>query len=319
MQLFNETENKYYEIIAYLLRKHENWTNEELMTILKQNAVDDDFEVIESIFSKKEGEECIFEYYDGCYYALLPNDFPVRCTVIERNAANVMVRNPYANVFLNAKTIDKLHSALENSDILWDESAINVKNQFVDGDSIEGLTQNMHIIINAIREGKAIQYDNIKPGVFSYINTISYPVKLEYSFLNDRFRLIAYAPEAQRFIKLNISLMKNVLVLDNTYPDLQEMYQTFLKQTTRKVVLSVDPVDHVIERCFRIFSYYSRKARFDKDANQYRLEIAYSEFDENEIIRDIMSLGSSVVVLEPKKMQKTISERIRRAFLRYQE
>ena len=67
------------------------------------------------------------------------------------------------------------------------------------------------------------------------------------------------------------------------------MYQTFLKGNTRIVKLDIEPVDHVIERCFRIFSYYDRKARYDKQDNKYRLEISYLKFDETEIIKDILS------------------------------
>ena len=41
--------------------------------------------------------------------------------------------------------------------------------------------------------------------------------------------------------------------------------------------------------------------------------IEYSFFDEAEVIRNILSLGSSVVVLEPLVLQKKIHERIIKA------
>ena len=90
-------------------------------------------------------------------------------------------------------------------------------------------------------------------------------------------------------------------------------YQEYIEENTKKIILDVDPVDHVIERCFRIFSFYERKAIYDKELQKYKLEIKYLKFDENEVIRDILSLGSSVIVMEPKRLQKEIYRRIVRA------
>ena len=104
--------------------------------------------------------------------------------------------------------------------------------------------------------------------------------------------------------------MKNIKILDETFDDLEKEYQDFIEMNTKKIELDVDPIDHVIERCFRIFSYYDRQARFDKEDNKYKLTISYLKSDENEIIRDVLSLGSYVVVMSPKRIQKEVYKRI---------
>lgn len=48
------------------------------------------------------------------------------------------------------------------------------------------------IIARAIRESKAIQYDNIRPNVFEYRGESVFPVKIEFSIVNDQFRVCAY-------------------------------------------------------------------------------------------------------------------------------
>ena len=90
-----------------------------------------------------------------------------------------------------------------------------------------------------------------------------------------------------------------------------------MRNNSKTVVLEVDLVQHVIERCFRLFSFYDRKAVYDSDKEKYRLELSYYRFDESEVLRDIMSLGSNVIVIEPRGIQIKIYNRIVAARKRY--
>ena len=81
--------------------------------------------------------------------------------------------------------------------------------------------------------------------------------------------------------------------------------------------MDVEPVGHVIERCFRICSFYDRMARYDRENKKYTLEISYLKSDEAEVIRDILSLGGYVVVTEPRRIQKEVYKRIVQARERY--
>ena len=87
-------------------------------------------------------------------------------------------------------------------------------------------------------------------------------------------------------------------------------FMKFMADNTKSIVLEVDPVQHVIERCFRLFSFYDRKAAYDSEKEKYRLELKYYRFDESEVLRDIMSLGSSVMVIEPRGIQMKIYNRL---------
>lgn len=138
--------------------------------------------------------------------------------------------------------------------------------------------------------------------------------------MNDRFRICAYESSQNRFLKMNLDTMENIKLSREVYEeDLEEMYQAFLKSNTRILKLDIEPVDHVIERCFRIFSYYDRKTRYDKQDNKYRLEISYLKFDEKEIIKDILSLGGYATVIEPKHLQKEIYRRVLAASKLYED
>ena len=158
---------------------------------------------------------------------------------------------------------------------------------------------------------KNVQSGNVRPGRVEKKGALAFPVRIEYSVVNDRFRINAYEPVEMRFIKMNLDTMVNIEVSDEvTDVDLETEYAEFIKLNTKKVVLDVEPVDHIIERCFRVFSYYDRKARYDKEEHVYRLEISYLKADENEVIKNILSMGSHVVVMEPRTIQKEVYRRI---------
>jgi predicted DNA-binding transcriptional regulator YafY len=109
---------------------------------------------------------------------------------------------------------------------------------------------------------------------------------------------------------MTLETMSNIRLGTECRDTLQEDYKKFLAGNKKTVVLDVEPANHVIERCFRLFSYYERKAVYDREDRRYRLEIVYYSYDEAEVVRDILSLGSSVIVLEPAELRNKIYERI---------
>lgn len=323
MNLFDETENKYYEFISYLLQNNRKYSKGEVNSLIEQLLTGEaDFNVTDAIFSTKEGEELVFTYSDGQYEAAISAHFPIRMGMIEQQAAKSLLENEYITHFLAEETIDKLKTNTENILMDWSTKDIQVKNVFSGGvtESGKNFGPIISLIAKAIKEHKAIIYDNVREGIFEYRNVSIFPVKIEFSIMNDRFRICAYESSQNRFLKMNLDTMDNIKLSNEVYKeDLEAMYQAFLKSNTRTVKLDVEPVDHVIERCFRIFSYYDRKARYDKQENKYRLEISYLKYDETEIIKDILSLGGYATVIEPKNLQKEVYRRVLAASKLYEE
>ena len=317
MILFDETENKYYELIAYLLSEGGSLTYEDIAGMIEQYCPGEkDFEVTEALFSNTEGEEMIYIKENDEYVPALDNAFPVRNNQIELETVASLVNSPYVNHFLSAKTIEKLRKATATISADWSPNDITVKNTFLGGaaSSIESYSSVISLIAKAIRERKGIRYDYIRPGRIIKLNAVVFPVKIEFSLVNDRFRICGYYEDEKRYVKMNLDSMQNITILDK-HPDIDitEGYSEFINRETKKIILDVEPVPHVIERCFRVFSYYDRKARYDKTENKYRLEISYFKADENEVIKNILSVGSYVVVLEPRSIQREVYNRIQAA------
>ena len=320
MNLFHETENKYYELLTRLLMSDKQITDASISECWDKYIIGErDFEIEDSLFIKNEYEGTVLKY-DGCNYVpVVDAPFNIRMNQIELQAAKNLLMSSYAKHFLSDSTYQKLTDVLKGVADEWIISDVIVKNQY-DGGAVcfeKGYETQLSIIAEAIRHKKSIVYDNAVVGKYQFINRKIFPIRIEYSYLNDAFRICGYDEQQERFLKLNLSSMTNIRLGDDLSKDWENAYKAFLKDNTKKLVLDVEPTGHVIERCFRIFSFYDRRAIFSKDENRYCLEISYLQYDENEVIRDILSLGSSVVVIEPKKIQKQVYDRICKAYDRY--
>lgn len=313
MNLFHETENKYYELLSYMLNDKQSYSVKDITDYLNINFIGEiDYEVIDALFSNNEGEETVFSCVDNSYEPVIERAFPIRINQVELQALKSLVRNRYAKHFMTNETIIKLNTICSKDETIWDINEIQIKNQYQDGDidAHKSYENKLGVIADAIKRRREIIYDNILEGKYKYIGKHAFPIRIEYSYINDMFRVSVFDPKKARFVKLNLATLQNVRLGNETDETLEEKYQEFLSEHTKSIELDVEPIDHVIERCFRIFSYYDRQARYDAEESKYKLIIKYLKQDENEVIRDIMSLGSYIVVKSPKRIQKDIYQRI---------
>lgn len=317
MKLFHEVENKYYELLTYLVNTRKSFSSQELDgLVLSFFEGEIDYEVWEILFSKNEGEELIYRYNNNQYQSLIEKEIPIRNTLIENQAAKNLLQNKYMKCFLQMETINKLNVVLENTVEGWDESDVKIKRRNCPKQTLSDseCVDNIKIIRKAIAEERGIVYTNILQDGTIYKNACIFPVKAEYSYQNDLFRVSAYEPKEDRFIRIDISTMSEVAVIEKCMYGLSQKYNDFLAKNMKCVVLDVEPVNYIVERCFRLFSCYARKAKFNVDDNKYQLEIEYLRFDEGEIIRNILSFGESVIVKSPEDVRRSVYERVLKAY-----
>lgn len=317
MNLFDEAENKYYDLTTYLLKEKNEILYKDIFNMVDALIPGEmDFEVIEAMFPNEEGSELVFFNDNGKLAPVIDTKFPLRLTTIEKQAAKTLVDNQYVDSFLKKETIDKLKRVTKSIEVDWNPKDITIKNTFVNKSikQSKDYYEDLYVISSAIRDKQMICYDNVREGRVNIIKGKAFPIKIEYSVSNDKFRICVYLPEEKRFIKMNLDSMDNVSLEDKHFDgDLLELYHKFIRNNTETVKLEVDPLDHAIERCFRIFSYYDRKAIYDKQENFYHLEISYFSADKNEIIKNILSIGSYAVVVEPKNIRNEVYKRIIKA------
>lgn len=102
MILFDETENKYYQLLAYMLKSKNAYDRGDISRLLEENLPGEaDFEVTEALFAADEGEELIYMVSEGKLVPVLPEDFPIRNSNIENQAARSLVSNPYCPFYIS--------------------------------------------------------------------------------------------------------------------------------------------------------------------------------------------------------------------------
>ena len=320
MKLFDETESKYYELISYLLLQKKDFTGSDVEDLFSELIRGEkDFQTMDVLFSEQEGQEVLFSYENGKFKSIMGNGIPVRCNGIEQHAFRSLHRLQYADRFLNKETLSKIKNneksekgslAIENIEI---KNRHNIAERKIINCSIntsEKSKEKLMIIAGAIMKRNSVIYDNVRDGIYEFRKAEAFPIKIEYSVLQDVFRVSAFEPVQNRFFMMTLDTMDNVCYGKNTRTDIPDLYEDFLRKNKKKVLLDVEPTGHVIERCFRIFSFYERRAVYDWEADKYSLQITYHSYDEAELIRDILSLGSSVMVIEPMRLREIVFKRI---------
>lgn len=345
MDLFNKFESKYYSILEDFLNMDEEFKRKDIEKVLFENIADttQNKKFLDEIAGGKKKEkngteEVIYSGIfdtekinykgtskelerDGILHQRIGSGVPILMNNLEKKAIYSLANKKKAPYFLDKETIEKINELYKKDEniSLWDENYIKIKNQSRNGDSEKAVENGkmMRDILKAIVDGKSILYKYNFKKLIEQEREI-YPYKLEYSPANDKFRIIAYIDLEDRFIKLNLDKMEDLRIGDSKVGvDLDEKFNKFRKEKERTLVLSISQKYNNVERSFRIFSYYERTATYMKEDNLYILEIKYNENDTAELIRDIMSLGDGVMVLEPIEMRERIIERIRKCVDNY--
>ena len=134
MNLFDETENKYYEFLSCILQDGKSYGKKEVNDKLEEFFSGElDFDVTETIFAEKEGEELIFSFEENEFIPIMQNDFPIRSNLIEQQAVKTLLTNEYLEQFLSKETIEKLQDVTEEIQEDWTPEDIYVKNIFSGG------------------------------------------------------------------------------------------------------------------------------------------------------------------------------------------
>ena len=79
MKLFNESENKYYELLSYLVNGKGAYSDKEIIDYLDKSLGDSrDFDIEDLLFDHNPDNATILTYEDGEYFPVLADPLPIR-------------------------------------------------------------------------------------------------------------------------------------------------------------------------------------------------------------------------------------------------
>lgn len=331
MELFDEVKNRYFHIVFRVLNEcKDGLSKKDIIKLID----DEDFE--EKIIGKdnKTFEGLLLnEYEDYENYNLLKEEnglfypkvedsnkiaIPVRFTNIEKAWLKSLLDEPLLKLILRENTIAKLKEELKDIDSPSLSEFIETTNksklpELLDSDQYE---TNFKVLLKAILEEKSIRYCNTDRLGNKYCDMESLPVRLECSLKDDRFRVSMYSLNDNRPIMANLYTMSNIEIIEKEKLSIDREVAIELLHKNRyseePIILEVTDKKMAMERCFMSFSGMERSSRCLEE-DRYEIKLFYYVFEEEEIIRKILTLGPYVKVLSPQRIIDEVIKRIRRA------
>lgn len=146
------------------------------------------------------------------------------------------------------------------------------------------------------------------------------PFRLKYDLASNTYTYILYSQKLHDFIFYKASDIISI-ELHNDIPNpqnLPDLFNAFLNRHLTSVTLKLKRKWNAVERCFLLFSSYDKETTVDETLDIYTLTIFYYDFDTNEILNKIISLGNAVTVIQPPQIRNRIIERLKKTYQWYQ-
>ncbi|GEM_PF-6519656 len=163
-------------------------------------------------------------------------------------------------------------------------------------------------LLRAIREHRYIRMTNTAQNGNVYADQTVIPMKLEYDMFSGKWFLSFCDADAARPIKAYLGALTDVtageIIPEEKRPDLRTMMQ---KKKAEPIILRVLPEKNTPERAVRFFSQYNTAALPEANGS-LRMEIGYYSFDEELLLRQIISFGPYVQVLAPDRIAARMRE-----------
>ncbi|WP_160690958.1 WYL domain-containing protein [Clostridium sp. C2-6-12] len=335
MELFHEYKNKYFHLVFRILNLAKNGLyKDEIIRLIEKEEYDEkiigkDFKTFEGMLLNQYSEIDNFNFLEekeGKYYSILNNQdsipLKVRFSKLEKSWLNGMIKESVVQALLGKETLEKLEAALidvkkGSNEVI--EFTNKVKSDF-DID-LEKISKDFYTILEGIINEKPILYSNVDKNGNEYNNQLALPIRIEYSLKDDKFRASLYSLEENRSILVNLHTLKEVKIAQDVNSKIKrEDVLKILKEKKYSeipITIELEDIRGAMERCFMSFSSFERNSR-NISENKYEIDIYYYTFEEDEVIRKIMSLGPYVKVKSPDRVKENIIDKIKMA-LRFED
>jgi hypothetical protein len=315
MELFDELKNRYILNTIQLINRLRNgeviqW--DDFNNMFYSENQQDYLDVGSEYIGNLQKEYHIFEEDENgqtrlCFDA----DIKIRPSAPEKIWLKSAIDHAAMPLFLETKTIEKLNKALaEVDDYELNEKMIR-KGQSLGGDRIDDeLIQKFRLVCKAIKEERFLFYSNRLRNGKVYQGKKAFAFGIEYSIIENRFRASLWSPEEERPVKANLSQLFDLSLGDpepKPYATVKMMLEE--RRAEETIQLKIWDKNNCVERAVMLFSQYERMAWWEED--NLIMEIDYYTFDEEELFRNILSLGPMAVVLKPESLRQRMIETLK--------
>ncbi len=203
------------------------------------------------------------------------------------------------------RLFDVRFDGLEDVEPLFTEDDCCIYDCYADGDPYNDADYIAHFrtILQALREHRQIIL-TMQSRQGRSVTSRCFPVRLEYSEKDDKFRLIT---SGCRYITVaNLAKIRSV--------ELTDVCDTgrFRRRTEyREFCLRIKDERNALERCMLHFAHFEKQAE-KIDAKHYLVRIRYDKDDESELVIRVLSFGPMVEVTEPASFRNLMIDKLKK-------
>lgn len=313
MNLFHKYQSRAFQFALFLLARLEeqkSLSQRDISDLAEKLRLDYADQVLQPLCQadilKRQGNQWIAS--DG----FKPFALPPGC--VEMDYLQYILSLPEAGMFLDPDTIEKLKHAGGNSSALRELQRIAPQGAPVpEQPGQEGI----HLLLRAIRERRLIRYRYRTRDDHCYRESTVFPWKIEHSAYDHRWWIILYDPVTKRTIKAQLGNLKDIMLLGPAGITDEEINQAMDRLfAPEPIELQVQHTRGALERCFLVFENQMFLETRQLSPEYYSLSFRYYRFDENEILRKLLYLGSAVRLLAPQSMREKLIDLIKQALNR---
>lgn len=323
MELFNEIKNSSLQAVTKVIntiqQTQQPIRKQQLQSIISNQSVlsPQEQQLIDMLFvTDADQKELLWPF--------ATHDVPIIPTVLEIKWLQEMLHDPRIDCLISASLKEKLLQAMPQDDRgeqHWQQYNWHIpikmdKPCF----SSSAYQESFKTALEAISSKHYVYYESYDIYGNKYKGE-AVPYKIEYCANTNSFNFIMWNEAKQWTFKSDFATITKLQILpqsfDNSKTKLADAYVQKVKNEAEPIILKLNAAQsNVFERCFNIFSNYDKEiSRLDQTSYQLKI-YAREHFDKAEIVQNILSLGSSIVVLAPQNLRQQIIAAIQESFTR---
>ena len=307
MEIFDEIYSNNYLAVAKILSKLSNSAlkSKEIQNILNEyNST----LMLSDLKSLK-----LINFIDGEYESNLECSHEIKrpFTNIEKAWLKSVISDKKVHLFLNDEELNLISKLLKDVDPLFEDKEFRFfdkhiyNNNFNDEcyvSNFRNLTKAIHyrIYIN-------LELTNSETG----LNQTKYvPYKLEFSCLDDAFRLIAFDSQFKKLFFFKLSDIRKTTLLEEYFTIADK---DILEKFEEPVPIEIEVYDkrNAIERFMISFSNYHKETKFIEEKNCCITKLFFFKQEYESVIDNIVAFGPTVKILSPESAVKDVISKLK--------
>lgn len=319
MTLFNEIYGAYFRIAAAVLGKETVTAGDISRIISEEGFRDSQLTLPEKLKPGRDSWGLLTDNGDGTFSRLTERPPVTAVTELQKRWLRAKLDDPRLGLFLTDEELDLLRERLGDTEPLYAPGDIRTFDRYSDGDDIASpeYRRNFRELLTAAKTGE-ITHICFRSGKGTDIKRYFLPLRIEYSPLNDKFRVYCrsvFDGRASGSTVINIGRITEIRRTGRLYEDNGDIEGYFRSLRCREpAVIQLSNERNAIERFMMEFSSFEKRAEYNMEKVSCRVELWYDRSDETELLIKLLSFGPVLEIIAPDSLRQQAAERVRRQY-----